>query len=571
MQMKNKMYFSYLYLFVIIVFRQEILAQSFFNASGNCMVNANTHTGDAHALERKATFKYVGSNNSECSGTLINQATNNGQNPRQLFYTSWHCLRTVDFSRDFIFIFNYQSRNDVNENTPTYNRGQRNIFGMIIQSQTNRNVPFVEVDANLGYGYTFRSRVRLIHWTPITLGDMALCEIIEPIPPHFDVAYAGWVPHLAAGNLSGPFTGFSHPSGDIKKLAITHNIFTLNNNLNRVCTLVTGFIERIIRFFSRRARPRTRVICNYVDYPFYMTNLWTRGGVERGSSGSNLLNRNHRIVGNLMGWGGICGFRAGSKYGKFKNFFRLRDVNFALNPSNSNHANFHGVGSRTITCYPVLEDLYGQYFPAADYGNGRNIVRIASASHITTKISDFNDRQGFTPRPLVVHGVTDQRGGAGVGANYELSASTFIELNDGFTTHIGATFEANLNGCPQQRVAPQEEENAAQGIEDVYLPKVKKFDWERHLAENKKETFKVYPNPAQKSTIIEYFLYEDIKCSLYITNSNNEVIKTIFSNSLQKSGKHTLELELENLPLGLYFCVLETTGKRQVQKLVIIR
>ncbi|TAE72714.1 MAG: hypothetical protein EAZ85_08995 [Bacteroidetes bacterium] len=62
------------------------------------MVNANTHTGDAHSLERKATFKYIGSNNLQCSGTLINQATHNGQNPRQLFYTSWHCIRTVGFN-----------------------------------------------------------------------------------------------------------------------------------------------------------------------------------------------------------------------------------------------------------------------------------------------------------------------------------------------------------------------------------------------------------------------------------------------------------------------------------------
>lgn len=157
-----------------------------------------------------------------CTGTLVNQVV--GGKPRQLFLTARHCIRSgtngsgplVDFNR-MQFIFNFQSRNGDNAVVPV-------------------GVPFVM--SNQGpfndarFRYAFESPVGLIYESTGLLNsgfgiDIALLEIYKPIPPHFNVYYAGWKTDALLGPngiFNAPMSVLHHPRRDTKKRTLSYEI-----------------------------------------------------------------------------------------------------------------------------------------------------------------------------------------------------------------------------------------------------------------------------------------------------------------------------------------------------------
>lgn len=84
---------------------------------------------------------------------------------------------------------------------------------------------------------------------------------------------------------------------------------------------------------------------------------------------------------------------------------------------------------------------------------------------------------------------------------------------------------------------------------------------------------KLYPNPVQSSSILEYELTETGRTEITVVDFTGKQLHHLFS-GVKARGKHQLQINsngfnLKNLPSGMYFLQITTNGKRNVQKLLI--
>lgn len=79
-----------------------------------------------------------------------------------------------------------------------------------------------------------------------------------------------------------------------------------------------------------------------------------------------------------------------------------------------------------------------------------------------------------------------------------------------------------------------------------------------------------YPNPFNNSTIITYSLERSCWASMYIYNSNGQIVKQIFNN-FQFAGEHTIRLNAEELNNGMYIYKLISENKIQSQKMLLLK
>lgn len=215
----------------------KILAQS-FQSSGLCQrdknINCNNSIGFLNDYKR-AVFTYnstirakgttIQQRSGNCTGTLINRYVN-GDQLGYYFITANHCLEDgkfldgTEFERllgeNFIFTFNFQSPSCDDFSVPENNRGEFN-----------------------GVRYQHVSRVNIID--RIEYGDFALLRIETPIPPHFNVFYAGWSANLY--QFSTPYRVVHDPKADLKKLSETPFLSTL---LYQSCHWVTYSIDVLL-------------------------------------------------------------------------------------------------------------------------------------------------------------------------------------------------------------------------------------------------------------------------------------------------------------------------------------
>ena len=131
--------------------------------------------------------------------------------------------------------------------------------------------------------------------------DFAMGRIINPIPPHYNVYYQGWSVSIFQG-LQLPNCSLHHPRGDIKKWARTYTTIGYTNYSCQIATEVIDVVYKILFGWWTGTEIRTRRICNYLELPYWQVTLWDPGSaMERGSSGSGLLNSQQRLLGVLSG------------------------------------------------------------------------------------------------------------------------------------------------------------------------------------------------------------------------------------------------------------------------------
>lgn len=114
--------------------------------------------------------------------------------------------------------------------------------------------------------------------------DFALVEMLEAPPESYDVYFAGW------SNINTPSdstVAIHHPSGDVKKISFNNDPVVSTNYYTTSGTT------------------------------HWMVNNWELGTTEGGSSGSPLLDVNHRIIGQLHGGEASCSVIGPDWYGKF--------------------------------------------------------------------------------------------------------------------------------------------------------------------------------------------------------------------------------------------------------------
>ncbi|WP_118975816.1 T9SS type A sorting domain-containing protein [Taibaiella koreensis] len=217
--------------------------------SSVCEINAICPEGQSYPQQRKATMRIVmplgGGYVGFCTGTLIN-TTKGDCTPYVL--TATHCednnSKTNTPYSQWIFYFNFEAP-DCAGNTVAPN------------NQTLTGAQFV---ARADYNPNSAS----------ILGDFLLVKLNNKVPATFGAYFAGW---NRASSLPSPSTyiNFHHPSGDMKKLAITNTI--AGNGT-----------------FNQWSVPGT-----------HWAVMFNTGGNEEGSSGSGLFDVNGRLVGDLSG------------------------------------------------------------------------------------------------------------------------------------------------------------------------------------------------------------------------------------------------------------------------------
>lgn len=179
--------------------------------SSVCMINSVCPQGENYSIQRKATvgiLQPVSGGLSACTGTMVNNTGNTETDCKQYFLTASHCdpSLTSDFTNT-IFRFNYE------HNTCT--EGSAMISKTLVGGELKARSTLTA--AMLSNPNTMK-------------GDFMLLEIDDPIPPGWDISFAGWdnnpSPSLTE-TAPRKFIGFHHPAGDSKKLSTSQTIESL--------------------------------------------------------------------------------------------------------------------------------------------------------------------------------------------------------------------------------------------------------------------------------------------------------------------------------------------------------
>jgi hypothetical protein len=218
-----------------ILISSNLFAQndSRFGLAGDCEVNVYD---PAHNTGRNgiinATVKIIFNNKngrpSWCSGTMVNRNTSDSD---IVFYilSARHCIDEMDTNKEQYVIFNYQSPDADKNSTPVSNQGQ-NYKQSISLSDTT------------GYEYFHKTKIRIVDY--FFWGDFALLELLTPVPPHFNISYAGWSPSIFSTDPN-PFNmvGIHHPRGDIKKISGVNSFIWGETLIATGCYTVTTIID----------------------------------------------------------------------------------------------------------------------------------------------------------------------------------------------------------------------------------------------------------------------------------------------------------------------------------------
>ena len=261
-----------------------------FNQSGNCQVNINCLEGDNWQNEKHAVALIL-MGNSVCTGSLINN-TNNDNYP--YFLTANHCLL-------------YGNGNNGNNgdaiNNPNLNHWT---FYWDYELPPNSNDCNYNNSTPLEPLAFSTAGAQILANNPES--DFALLELTED-PKYFSNHTPSFIPYYLGwdrtGNSGTGGVGIHHPRGDVKKIS-THNITPPTNS-----NCLNGYLNGIY----------------LANSSFWRINwMATSNGhsvTEGGSSGSPLLNNNHRVIGQLFGAGSCSDTNCNdpskdiANYGKF--------------------------------------------------------------------------------------------------------------------------------------------------------------------------------------------------------------------------------------------------------------
>ena len=85
-----------------------------------------------------------------------------------------------------------------------------------------------------------------------------------------------------------------------------------------------------------------------------------------------------------------------------------------------------------------------------------------------------------------------------------------------------------------------------------------------------KTNLRFTPNPSQFSTTLNYWIETGGMIKITLTDSRGTVVKTLADNWKDK-GNYQLEVDINDLPGGVYYGILESQGTKISRKLVITR
>lgn len=82
----------------------------------------------------------------------------------------------------------------------------------------------------------------------------------------------------------------------------------------------------------------------------------------------------------------------------------------------------------------------------------------------------------------------------------------------------------------------------------------------------------LFPNPSSTLATVEYTLYQQSEVKIIVTNELGQVMQNVVPQELytQAKGKQKITLQTANLSPGIYFCLVELNGRRQVLKFTVL-
>jgi len=113
--------------------------------------------------------------------------------------------------------------------------------------------------------------------------------------------------------------------------------------------------------------------------------------------------------------------------------------------------------------------------------------------------------------------------------------------------------------------------NTLNGEQDAYYSYIKQDATAiQQLNEKNKLSLSNYPNPFKNKTNISYNLSEESFVQLEIFDIYGKKVATIVNNN-QRSGKYTVEYNSENLPVGIYYCRLNSGLYTETIPLMVVK
>lgn len=201
-----------------------------------CEVNINCDKGTIASVIKNSVCRIFIDGEDLCTGVLLNNTSNNS---KPYVLTAEHCIVNSYKAQVSLFLFNYESP-----------------YCGSIDGDNTHSISGSTLKAN------FDSL------------DFSLVELSVPPPNYYRPYYAGWD---ASGYVASNTFTVHHPMGDIKKISIDND------------SPVSGTYSK-----------------DYISLAFWKVKRWEVGTTEHGSSGGPLFNQNNQVIGSLTGGNANC-------------------------------------------------------------------------------------------------------------------------------------------------------------------------------------------------------------------------------------------------------------------------
>ena len=390
-------------------------------------------------------------------------------------------------------------------------------------------------------------------------------EILTPIPPHFNISFAGWNPNRRYNGIKtyinppgfggfDNFIGIHHPKGDIKKISTVNSILWLENPFATGCRTVTIIIDVLFGWIWGRSFS-TQVICSYIDNPF-INLTWGRGISQKGSSGSGLFNKDNDQIG-IASYGpeNFCNLGNINGYSKLHYFYSKADIRNTLNPSHDLWVEMYGMPGYKRTCYDNLElpgvatipptpPVSGHYFPAKHY-QPENTIILQANNNIDIV------------RPLHVYNEAD----------YRFRAGNVITINPGFEAEAGSNVVLENLPCGGAAKEANPEQQLLASLRNIRLPRSKTFDAQSLAGGSlygsaQTLTMQVFPNPSSGAFTLRLSQKGDYQITV-----TDMLGKDVASFEISGEKEKTFHAPL---PAGPYLLRVWGNGQTAVGKITLI-